>query len=208
VALMELSVRELLDAFSAPTPTPGGGSAASFSGALATSLLMMVAALPKTRHGTREDVEALAGSARVLSQLRERFVILVDEDTAAYDAVVQAYRLPKSDDAERQRRQQAVQDALRRATDVPLEVMRTSDAAAAEGGVIARNGSAPAASDVGVGLELLRAASTGAALNVRANLRSIRDETYVAQVKEALQELEVGIERTLTSAREVLGSAG
>lgn len=204
---MDRPARELLDAFAAATPAPGGGAAAALTGALGASLLVMVASLSKTRHGTPEDAAALAGAAAAVAPLRARLAELVDEDTAAYDAVVEAYRLPKSSDEERRVRRDAVQAALRRATDVPLEVMRACDEALRQATTVAERGNPAAASDCGVGLELLRAAFAGALLNVRANLGSISDAAYAAQTSAAIDRLEEACQRALGRSRHALTSA-
>ena len=94
--LRDRPLADLLAAFSSPDPTPGGGSAAALSSAIGASLLMMVAALPKTRTGADEDRTALAAALQELSVIRERLVAAIDGDTAAYNGVVAAYKRPKA----------------------------------------------------------------------------------------------------------------
>src|SRR5689334_21009235 len=106
--LANKTVQELLDAFSAPTPTPGGGSAAALAGAIAASLLAMVAAMPKTKSGTPEERAALDALDPILLKLRAELVDLIDRDAASYDGVVAAYRLPKGTDEEKAARKSAV----------------------------------------------------------------------------------------------------
>lgn len=204
--LMELTGRQLLDEFAAPTPAPGGGAAAALAGALGTSLLVMVASLSKTKHGSPEDATLLAEAGSVLTPLRTRLSELVDEDTTAYDAVVQAYRLPKAVEEERRVRRDAVQAALQRATDVPLEVMRACEEALRQAVVVAERGNPAASSDCGVGLELLRAAFAGALLNVRANLGSISDAAYAAQTSTAVDRLEGSCQRAMGRSRHALAT--
>jgi glutamate formiminotransferase/formiminotetrahydrofolate cyclodeaminase len=203
--LIDRPARELLDAIAAPTAAPGGGATAALAGALGASLVLMVASLPKTRTGSAEERDALDAVARAVGPLRDRLAALVDEDTAAYDSVVQAYRLPKGTDAEKQRRQDAVQAGLRRSTDVPLEVMRLSEASGQQAIVAARSGNPAAASDLGVGLEMLHTASAGAALNVKANLGQIRDGDYAAYASAEMRRLESALDRAFGHAREALG---
>jgi formiminotetrahydrofolate cyclodeaminase len=202
--LMDLTGRQLLDAFAAPDPTPGGGSASALAGSLGTSLLLMVASLPKTRTGTPEAAAALARVASALRPIRDRMSALVDEDAQAYDAVVGAYRLPKASAAEQRVRQDAIQAALRRATDVPLEVMRAGDSAIGHAAAVARHGTPSAASDVGVALELLRSAVTGAALNVGINVAQVRDVEYVASATATVQRIESALGVAVDAAREAL----
>jgi methenyltetrahydrofolate cyclohydrolase len=182
MSLTDKSVRDLLAAFSSPDPTPGGGSAAALASAVGTSLLMMVAGLPKTRSGSDQDRAALAAAMHVLTGTRQRLTEAVDADTAAYNRVVSAYRLPKRTDEEKSLRQTEVQRAMRGATDVPLEVMRLSAEALEAAQAVAAHGHQGAASDVGVAVALLRSGQAGAGLNVDVNLTSVHDETYTRQV--------------------------
>jgi formiminotetrahydrofolate cyclodeaminase len=166
---------DLLDAFSSPEPTPGGGSAAALAGALGASLLAMVAGLAKTRHQTAEDRAVLDAARADLLRCQATLASLVDQDAAAYDQVVAAYRQPKLTDADREARRAAVQVALRRATEVQIEVLRTASAALHLGEAVAERGHPSARSDVGVGGHLLLAAVSGARLNAGINLEAISD---------------------------------
>ena len=100
-SLIDGSVRDLIDAFASPAPTPGGGSASALAGAVGASLLLMMSRMPKTRAGTDAERETLARWSAPLDDARSRLTALVDEDSAAYDAVVAAFRQPKSTDEEK-----------------------------------------------------------------------------------------------------------
>jgi len=189
IMLIDRSVRDILAAFSSSDPTPGGGSASALASALGTSLLIMVAGLPKTRSGADAERAALAAATPTLIDLRDRLTAAIDEDTAAYDRVVAAYKLPKATPGQQQARQDAIQQALRAATEVPLTVVRWSAKALRVAETVATNGHAAAASDVGVATALLRAGLHGARLNVEINLDSVKDEAYVDETRRALQEL-------------------
>ena len=182
--LADRPVRELLAAFSSADPTPGGGSASALASAVGASLLMMVAALPKTRHGSDEDRTALTAAAGALAGIREALTGAIDADTTAYDRVVAAYRMPKASVEEQAARQAAIQEALRAATDVPLGVVRLSAAALTAALAVAAHGHRAAASDVGVAVALLRAGARGARLNVAINIASVTDAAYAAAVTE------------------------
>jgi formiminotetrahydrofolate cyclodeaminase len=177
--LTDKSVRDLLAAFASPDPTPGGGSASAVASAIGASLLMMVAAMPKTRSGSDGDRAALAASAEALAGVQRQLIDAIDLDTAAYDRVVAAYKLPKSNDAEQAARKAAIERALVGATDVPLRVMRLSAAALTEARVIAAHGHRAASSDVGVAVALLGAGGRGARLNAEINLGGLNDAGYV-----------------------------
>ena len=178
MSLTDQSVRDLLNAFSSNDPTPGGGSAAALASAIGASLLMMVTALPKTRTGSDDDRAALTAAGRVLAELRGRLTDAIDADTAAYDRVVAAYKLPKVSSEEQSARRTAIQQALRGATEVPLGVVRLSAAALDQAIAVATHGHRAAASDVGVAVALLRAGARGARLNVEINIGSVSDQAY------------------------------
>ena len=183
MSLTDTSLKELLNAFSSSDPTPGGGSASALGSAVGASLLLMVARLPKTRTGSDEDRAALAAADAALADVRARLVAAIDADTAAYDRVVAAYKLPKASSGEQAARKAAIQQALRAATDVPLDVVRQSAAALATAVAIAAHGHRAAASDAGVALALLRAGAHGARLNVDINLASVSDADYAAAAR-------------------------
>jgi formiminotetrahydrofolate cyclodeaminase len=185
--LTNRNVSDLLDAFSAPDPTPGGGSASALAGALGASLLAMVAGLPKTRTGTAEAAATLGAARSRLLDVRARLVALVDRDAAAYDRVVAAYRRPKGTDEEQTARRAAIQEAMRVATEVPIEMLRACADAAKASVAVATLGNPSATSDVAVGLSLLSTATQGALLNVETNLGSLTDlaqvDAYTADVQ-------------------------
>ena len=187
--LIDKSFRELLDAIASSDPTPGGGSASAAAGAMGASLLLMVSGLPKTRNGSEDDRAALAAAGSALTSIRMALTAAVDEDTAAYDAVVAAYKKPKSTPDEVTARKAGIQAAMRLATEVPLRVVRLCGQALAEGATVQTHGYASAASDVGVGLALLKAAREGARLNVEINLGSLTDTSFVESVNAELAAL-------------------
>ncbi len=127
--LTERPFLDLLAAFRSPAPTPGGGSASALAGSLGAALLAMVGAMPKHRAPSEADVDRLQAAARLCAEISDRLAALVDEDAAAYEGVVAAYKLPKESADEKTARAGRIQQALRAATDVPLEVMRQCAAA-------------------------------------------------------------------------------
>jgi formiminotetrahydrofolate cyclodeaminase len=202
------TVADFLAALASTDPTPGGGSASALAGAMGAALLAMVGAMPSRRAPSAADVDRLQQAGRRCAELAGRFSALVDEDSAAYDAVSAAYRLPKSSDEEKAQRSARIQDALRAAADPPMEVvLRTVDAAEAAV-TIARFGNPNAASDIGVALELVGAAARGAKLNVDINVASLKDRDAAAQLLRTGAEAVAGCERSLAAARAALTAAG
>jgi methenyltetrahydrofolate cyclohydrolase len=175
-------LREVIAAFASSEPTPGGGSASALASSLGTSLLVMVASLPRTRNQSEDDRTALAFSAGALTGVQHQLTEAIDADSAAYGHVVAAYRQPKANDAEKGARQAAIERALRLATDVPLGVMRLSVDALKQAQAVGAHGHRAASSDVGVALALLQAGLEGARLNVRVNLGGISDRAYAEAV--------------------------
>lgn len=202
--LVDKPLSQLLDAFASSAPTPGGGSASALAGAVGTSLLLMVTSLPKTRHGSQEDRAALLGAREALSPAARELASLVDRDTAAYDRVVAAYRLPKGTDAEQTSRQEAIQRAMRGAIDTPLAMLRAAHTAARAAVAVARHGNPSAASDVITAAALLDAAASGAYANVTINLGGFEDASHEAALAREARTLRDAISAEATTARAAL----
>jgi glutamate formiminotransferase/formiminotetrahydrofolate cyclodeaminase len=200
-----LSLNEVLDAFASPDPTPGGGSAAALAGALAASLLGMVANMPKTRTNTPEERRALDDVTRSLSGLRQTLTDLIDRDTAAYDLVVAAFKKPKATDEEKAARKTAIQDATRVATETPLETMRACAELLGLAKIVAEHGNRNAASDIGVGAALAMAGLTGGRLNVEINLAGLADAAYAARVRDEILLMMVGAGADLAATNRAAG---
>jgi formiminotetrahydrofolate cyclodeaminase len=199
--LTETSVVDFLAALRSPSPTPGGGSASALAGALGASLLAMVASMAGRRAAAEEDVDRLEAAGGRCTDVSARLTTLVDRDSEAYALVVASYKRPKSSDAEKTERSRRIQAALRAATDVPLDVMRECTAAAEAAIVVAAFGNPNAASDVGVGLELLGAGIRGAKLNVEINLGGIKDSGYADGTRREVAALMEECARSTAAAR-------
>jgi formiminotetrahydrofolate cyclodeaminase len=179
--LINRTVSDLLDAFASTDPTPGGGSAAALAGAIGASLLAMVAGMAKTKTGSPEARATLDEARAPLMAARTTLMGFVNRDSAAYDLLVAAYGQPKGTDAEKAARRQAIQHAMRIATEVPLETATVSARALDEAAAIEEHGNPNAASDVGTGVALLRAGLRGALLNVDVNIGSLTDPAVIAE---------------------------
>jgi len=204
--LIDQPVAALLAAIRDPRPTPGGGSAAALAAALGSSLLTMVAAMPKHRAASQEDVDRLQAAGRRCLDLSQRLESLVDEDSAAYDAVIGAYRLPRSSEEERTERHRQIQAALTAAAGTPLDVLRRCGEAIDAAATVARFGNPNASSDIGVALELLLAAGRSAQLNVEINLAGLDDGDYVERIGEMIAVLGSECATGAAAARSLLSS--
>ena len=187
--LTTMTVSNLLAAFRSSEPTPGGGSGAALAGATGASLFAMVAGLPKSKAESDDDRQALAAAGERCTQIAVQLEALIDQDSAAYELVVDAFRLPKGTDEEKAARSAAIQKAMVAATDAPLDVMRRCAAGLDHAATIARLGNPNASSDAQVGHELLAAALRGAQQNVEINLGSVKDAGYVETVRQEIQRL-------------------
>ena len=182
--LTSMSVSELLAAFRSSEPTPGGGSAAALAGSVGASLLAMVSALPKPKGESADDIAALEAAGESCAALALQLETLIDRDSSAYDGVVEAFRLPKASDVEKAARTAAIQEALKAATEAPLDVMRRCAEALALVPIVRDKGNQNAASDVQVARVMLGAGLHGGQLNVEINLGSIKDLDYVSRVRQ------------------------
>jgi glutamate formiminotransferase/formiminotetrahydrofolate cyclodeaminase len=166
----------------------------------------MVAGLAKTRHRTDDEARAMAQAKASLLGIRERLVTLADVDTDAFNRVMAAYRLPKATDEEKALRQQAVQQALREATEAPLETLKATAEAMAQARTVAAHGNRSAASDVRVAVELLEAAAASAAANVETNLPGLSDEAYRKLTANNAVEIANRVTEDAASARAALAA--
>jgi formiminotetrahydrofolate cyclodeaminase len=204
VSYCEMALADLMDAFASTDPVPGGGSAAALAGAVGASLLLMVAGIPKTRTGAPEETADLAEAATRLHPLRDQLLELVDRDSDAYQQVLAAYRLAKDTDAEKASRKNAIDRAMRSATETPLDTMRACQQALRGAVIVSANGNRRTTSDVGVGVELLVAGLRGARMNVDINLAVLDDQDYVRRARTEAEELERDAEADAETARRAL----
>lgn len=187
-SLRELTLDGFTEALASAAATPGGGSASALSGALAASLVAMVARNTAANPGFAESAATLEEVAGEAERLRAALVSLVDEDAAAFERVMAAFRLPKETPEQKEARSGAIQASYKAAVEPPLQVCRYALEALRLAGRVAELGNPNAVSDVGVGALLAASALDGAALNVEINLGSIKDEEYRAAGAETVQE--------------------
>src|SRR5260370_23526280 len=183
-SLLKMNLRELCNETLSDSAAPGGGSVAALMGALGVSLGGMVANLSAGKRGWDDKIEYFSDWAVKAQQLKDELLALVDEDTAAFNKVMDAFGLPKESTEEKSARSAAIEQATKYAAEIPLKVMETASRSYELLSQMADKGNPASISDVGVGLLGVRACIGGAALNVRINLAGLKDE----KVKSALQE--------------------
>ncbi len=187
--LSDLTVHHFLDALASGEPAPGGGSVAALAGAQGAALIGMVCNLTVGRKKyAAVEAELLAVRAQADS-LRARLIDLIDRDTAAYETVMAAYKLPKETPEQLATRTMSIQSALQAATLTPLETLDACVAALELGPIILAKGNPNAVSDGAAGVLSAHAGMHAAALNVRANLNAIADAGFVAAASARLSEL-------------------
>ena len=182
--------QEFVDALAAPTPTPGGGSAAALAGALAAALGEMVCGVSLARQSLQAQHVTLAAARTRLAAWRARLMENIDRDAQSYEAVLRAYRLPKSSDPEQAARNHAVEVASKEATAVPLETAEMATAVGREIAGLSGITIPQAAADLRVAASLTETARVGGIENVRANLPSARDEAWQRGIEARLQALQ------------------
>ena len=171
------------------SPAPGGGSVAASAGALGAALSAMVCRLTvgKKKYAEVKDelIEIRDRADQLLVELRK----LIDTDKEAFDKVMEAFALPKSTDEETAVRDRAVQEANKGASEVPLTVMKKSLEILELSRTVAAKGNENSITDAGVAALMARAAVEGAGYNVRINLTSIADESFVAKKKDEVTDI-------------------
>jgi len=188
--LVDNRITEYLEKAAAGTAVPGGGSVAALNAALAAGLTEMVANLTIGKKGYEEVEEEMIALAGKASQLRNKLSAAVDRDADAYTEVMAAYRLPKTTDEETALRKQKIQDAIKHAARVPLEVARNALAVIELAGQAIRKGNKNAASDGAVAAMNARTGALAAIYNVKINLGSINDDIFVDKLTQEVKELE------------------
>ena len=188
--LAKLTVKEFLDKVAGSDPVPGGGSVAALNGAVASALTAMVAGLTIGKKGYEEHEELMKHISRLSIRQQELFVEYIDRDSEAYDHVFGCFKLPKSTDEEKAARSAAIQEATRFAALVPMQVARNACELMEIIADVARLGNQNAITDACVAMMAARSAVLGALLNVRINLGSLKDITFVDELKREADHLE------------------
>ena len=190
MSLVKLTVEDFVEQLASASPTPGGGSASAFAGAVAAGLVEMACNLTIGREKFRDVEKELTVVLERAGELRIVMLAAVDEDTDAYSAVSQAYKMPKASDEEKHARTAAIQRALKAATIVPLNVAKAAMETSQLAQIALEKCNPNVSSDARVARGLALAAREGAAANVEINLSSITDVDFVSKMQEDLQGLQ------------------
>ena len=187
--LASLSVKGFLSELGSSSPAPGGGSVAALSGALGAALVSMVCHLTIGKKGYENVSDEMNEVLKKSDILKEKLTLLVDEDTNAFNKVMTAYKMPKETDEEKKKRRNTVQDALKNAANVPLDVMRQCVNVLKLAKTASEKGNKNSVSDAGVAALMSWAGIKSAALNAEINLSGIKDEKFVSEMKNEVETL-------------------
>lgn len=192
--IQDMSIQQFLDALASKSSTPGGGSAAAIMGAMGAALVSMVCNLTigkKNYEAVSAEHEAMLEQSE---KLRRRVMGMVKADIEVFEQVMAAYGMPKDTEAQREARAEAIQTALKAATDVPLECARACAEIVRLCRPLAEKGNKNVVSDAGVAVLAAYAALRSAALNVYINIGGIKDEAFVKDRERQLNEVLSGLD--------------
>lgn len=197
MTLAERSLTEFAHDLAGDAPAPGGGSAAAYAGAMAAALAAMVARLTLAKAGDSQARARLEAVVAAADPLAARFLALLEADSAAYNQVAAAFKLPKADPTQQADRSRAIQCSLRHAAEVPLDTLAAASGLARLLGTVVADGNPNCISDAGSAVYLCRAGAQAAACNVRINLAVIRDGAFVETCGRSAERLLEGVEGAL-----------
>jgi formiminotetrahydrofolate cyclodeaminase len=190
MALADLSLQAFLDDLGSDKPTPGGGGAAALTGANAAGLVGMVARLTVKHPEFAQHQTRFQTMIETADTIREELRNGIDSDAAAFGALMASYKLPKTSPEEKQTRSVAIQNGLVAAAESPLKIARRCGQLIAMALELAENGNPHTVSDAGAAALLAESALRSALLQVRINLKSLKDATYVQACRDEIENLE------------------
>ena len=202
-SLTDMSLLRFSEEVGSKKATPGGGSVSAYMGALASGLVCMVARITLSKKEVAQESDQLQELIRKGEELRQRFLGLVVEDAESFDAVMQAFKLPKDmPDA----RRKTIQEATMKAAEIPLRTLESSIEVLHLAGEVAKYGATNALSDITTSISAGRAALEGAASNVLINLDMLDDKHYVDQTRSRVSELRKEALQLEQRIQEIVGS--
>jgi len=199
--LVDLKLNAFADETAGESPAPGGGSISAYVGALGVSLGTMVANLSAHKAGWDDQWEFYSKWAEKGQAYKNKLLFLVDEDTNAFNKIIEGFRMPKSSKEEIELRKEAIENATKYATEIPFEVMQTAYDSMEVMLAMAKDGLQSSLSDAGVGALCARTAVIGAYLNVRINAKDIKDRTFSEEI---LRKANTIYEATIAREKEII----
>lgn len=201
--LTHKTVKEFLDELASSSPAPGGGSVAALCGSLASALCSMVCRLTIGKKKYADVSDELQAVLEKTEFYRNEFTRLIDEDTKVFNLVMEAYKLPKETEEDLAARSAAIEEALKKAVDVPMEVLKYTSEVIELAINVANKGNINSISDASVGALLLQSTGLSALYNILINLKSIQDHAYVSKKQEELNIYTSRIESFSVAMKEI-----
>ena len=199
--LIDFTVKDFAEETASESMAPGGGSIAAYVGTLGVSLGTMVANLSAHKPGWDDKWEYYSQWAEKGQKYKNELLFLVDEDTNAFNKIIDGFRLPKSTDEEKAIRKEAIENATKYATEIPFKVMETAYNSMEVMIEMAKNGLQNSLSDAGVGALCARTAVIGAYFNVRINAKDIKDREFANDILSKAKDI---YNKTITVEQEMM----
>jgi len=181
--LVDMTLTQFMDTCASNAPAPGGGSVSAAAGAMAAALTAMVGNLTVGKKKYAEVEDKMQVMLQKTTALQQRFMQLIDDDTAAFNKVMAAFGLPRETDEDKAARRKAIEDATYAASQTPLAMMRACAELMTQIDVAALDGNRNSVSDAGVASAMARAAAQGAYLNIIINATSLKDQEKALVLK-------------------------
>ena len=188
--LKDLTIKEFLEQLASSEPVPGGGSVAALSSGLSVALVQMVANLTIDKKGYEAVNEEMKNIKAAVEPKINEFMDLIDKDANSFNAVIKAFKMPKTTEAEKEVRKSAIQEGMKYAAKVPLEVAESTAKLFPLIEVVVEKGNKNAVTDGLVAAMMARTAIKSALYNVKINLGSIKDESFVNDYSKKVEILE------------------
>lgn len=187
--LVNMTLKAFADETASESPAPGGGSIAAYAGALGMSLGTMVANLSAGKRGWEDKKDFFSEWAKNGQELKKALVAAVDEDTRAFNRIMDAFGLPKDSDAEKEARTIAIEAATKYACEVPYKVMELAYSGLVLLEQMIEKGNPNSITDAGVGVLCVKTAVRGAYFNVLVNAQGLKDRTFAEDIKDRATQL-------------------
>ncbi len=189
--LVSMTAHQLANETASESPAPGGGSVSAYVGALGASLGVMVANLSSHKRGWDERWKFFSNVAERGMAIQKELIRLVDEDTHAFNQIMNAFALPKSNQEEKNYRAEAIESASKYAMEIPLRTAELALSAMDICWEMVKEGNPNSITDAGVGALCIRAAVLGAVMNVKINAGGIKDKVFTSALIEKANNLEI-----------------
>ncbi len=187
--LIGMNLRAFSDETASESPAPGGGSISAYVGSLGVALGTMVANLSAGKRGWEDKISVFSDWAELGQTVKEKLLKAVDEDTRAFNKIMEAFALPKSNETEKAARTEAIESATKYACQVPFSVMQTSFEVLPMLRAMVVEGNQNSITDAGVGVLCVKTAVRGAYFNVLVNAKGLKDEAYAKEIVEKTKDL-------------------